>query len=163
VVGPAQVDLDVTLSPAETFYSDTFEPLRKRAVTWVLGVTQAEDSPWIYNLTYVGMAVPRMGADELLALIEPPTARGAARTAWLHVLVGSVSRRLLGDRLEVGARAAFEPIQRSYAVGPRLTYKARERVTLLLAAEFFQGSHYSPFGYFQRIHQVMAGARVDLF
>ena len=108
------------------------------------------------------MAVPGVGADELLALLEPATARGAARTAWFHAFIGNVSRRLLDDKLEVGVRAAFEPLQRSYAVGPRVTYHSG-RWTLLLAAEFFEGSPYSPFGYFGRNSQVLGGARVDLF
>jgi hypothetical protein len=162
VVGPAQVDLDVAYSPAQTFYTDRFEPVRKAALSWVLGITQAEDSPWLYNLSYVGMAVPRVAADELLAVLEPATARGAARTAWLHLLVGTAGRRFLDDRLEVGLRAAFEPIQGSFALGPRVTYRW-ERVTFLLAAEIFQGSPYSPLGYFGRNDQVMGGLQADLF
>ncbi|HLL55326.1 MAG TPA: DUF1302 family protein [Myxococcaceae bacterium] len=162
VVGPAQLDLDVTWTPARTFYTDRFEPVRKPALTWVLGVTQAEDSPWLYNLSYVGMAIAGVGADELLAVLEPSTARGAARTAWFHLISGSVSRRLLDDRLELGLRAAFEPIQRSFALGPRVTYRW-DRVTFLLAAEFLQGTPYSPFGYFGRNDQVLGGVQVDLF
>jgi len=162
VVGPAQVDLDVSYSPRQTFYGDDFSPQRKAAWTWVLGITQAEDSPWLYNLTYVGLAVPGVDAETLLALIEPATARGAVRTAVFHAFILNLSRRFWEDRLEVGVRAAFEPLQRSYAVGPRVTYRVG-RWTVFLAAEFFEGSAYSPFGYFGRNDQVLSGVQADLF
>lgn len=163
VLGPAQLDLDLGFTPGRTFYTDAFESVRRPALTWVLGATQAEDSLWLYNVTYLGMAIFGLEAQELLALLEPGTARGAPRTALFHLLVASVGRRLLDGTLELSARVALEPIQGSFALGPRVSWEVREGVTLLLAAELYAGSPYSPFGYFRRNNQVLAGVRADLF
>jgi hypothetical protein len=146
-----------------TFYTDASEAVRKPTLTWVLGVTQAEDSPWLYNVTYLGMAVLGVEAQELIAILEPGTARGVPRTAFLHLLVATAGRKLLGDKLEVGGRLAFEPIQRSFAFGPRVTWRPWERVSLLLAAEIYEGPRFSPFGYFGRNDQLLAGVQADFF
>jgi hypothetical protein len=36
--------------------------LRKPAVSWVVGAFQAEESDFVYSVTYTGLAVPRVGA-----------------------------------------------------------------------------------------------------
>ncbi|WP_257460603.1 DUF1302 domain-containing protein [Archangium lipolyticum] len=162
LVGPAQLDVDVGFSPSRTFYGDRLRPLRKPAATWVVGVSQAEESELFYSVTYTGLAVPRVGEQELLFLLEPGTARGREHTAFLHLLVGDVRYSLLGGRLEVGLRGAFEPIQRSFLVAPRVEWRVDERVHLGLAAEVYGGPSYSPFGYFGRNDQVLASLRVML-
>ncbi len=162
LVGPVQVDVDVGFSPARTFYEDRLRPVRKRAVTWVVGASQAEESDLIYSVTYTGLAVPRVGEQELLLLLEPGTARGRERTALFHLVVGDVGYRLLGGRLQVGLRGALEPIQRSYVVAPRVEWRVSERVHLGLAAEVYGGSPYSAFGYFNRNDQVLATLRLAL-
>lgn len=162
IVGPAQLDFDASVT-GQTFYTDAFEPVRKTTLSWVLGVTQAEDSPWLYNVSYVGMAVLGIEAQELIAILEPGTARGVARTAFLHLLIATVSRKLLGDKVEVGGRLAFEPVQRSWAFGPRVTWRPWERVSFLLAAEISEGPRFSPFGYFGRNDQLLAGVQADFF
>lgn len=159
----AQLDADFSYSPGQTFFDLDFNPVTKSALTWVLGVSQAEDSPLLYALTYVGMAVPDVEARELLFLLEPTTAQGASRVAWLHLVVGQVSYRTFSDQLELSVRAGFEPIQRSFAVAPKMTYLGVGRARLWLAAEVYQGADLSPFGYFGRNDRVLAGVEVDLF
>jgi hypothetical protein len=163
LVGSAQLDLDLSYSPAQTFVDQSFNPLRKPTVTWVVGLSQAGDSPLLYSVSYVGLAIPDVGANELLLLVEPATAQGAPRTAFLHVFVGNLSYRFWDERLEVGLRAALEPIPLSAALGPRVTYKFHERYRAWLGAEFYQGSALSLFGYFNRANQVVMGASADLF
>jgi len=65
LVGPAQLDVDVGFSPSRTFYGERLRPLRKPSVTWVLGVSQAEESDLVYSVTYTGLAVPGVGEQEV--------------------------------------------------------------------------------------------------
>lgn len=162
LVGPAQLDVDVGFSPSRTFYGEQLNPLRKPAVTWVVGVSQAEESDLVYSVTYSGLAVPDVGAQERLFLLEPGTARGQEHTAFFHLLVADVGYSLLEGRLQVGLRGAFEPIQRSYLVAPRVGWRLSEHVHLGLAAEVYGGPPYSAFGYFNRNDQVLASVRVTL-
>ncbi len=161
LLGSTQVDLDLSYSPAQTFYDLRGRPLRKGAVTWVASVSQAQDSRLVYSVGYLGMAIPGLASEELVALVEPTTARGAARTGWFHLFLGTVAYRFFDDRLEVSLRAAFEPIQRSLALAPRVRYSPTERFQLFLAAEVLQGPALSPFGYFNRNDQVMLGVSGD--
>ncbi len=163
LAGPAQVDLDLTYSPAQTFYELSGAPLRKPSVTWVVGVTQAEDSKLVYSVSYLGMAIPDVLPEELIVLLEPTTARGAARTAWLHLFVGSVAYKLFDDRVELSLRAAFEPIQRSFAVAPKVAWTPFDRLSVFVGAEIFQGPVLSPFGYVNRNDQLLVGVSGELF
>lgn len=162
LVGPAQLDVDVGFSPAQTFVDERLHPVRKRAVTWVLGVSQAEESKFVYALTYQGLAVPGVAASELLVLLEPGTARGAERTAFLHLLVADLRYALLDDAVELGFRGAFEAVQRSFVLAPRVEYRLAERVRVGLAAEVYAGGPYSPFGYYGRNDQVLGTLRLAL-
>lgn len=163
VFGPLQLDADVSFSPQQSFVTDAAQPVRKAAFNWALSATQAEDSPWIYNVSYLGLAALGVHADELLLLVEPGTARGVERTAFLHVLVGTVSRRLWGDDFELGARGAFEMVQRSFVVGPRASLRRWQRFTFTAAAELYGGAPYSPLGYFRRNSALWLEAQADLF
>jgi hypothetical protein len=131
-------------------------------VTWVLGASQAEESDFLYSVTYTGLAVPGVEAGELLVLLEPGTARGVARTAFLHLLVADARYTLLGDRLEVGLRGAFEVVQRSFLLSPRVGWRATEHLHVGLSAEVYGGAPHSPFGYFDRNDQVLATVRLTL-
>jgi hypothetical protein len=162
LVGPAQLDVDVGFSPAQTFVDERLHPLRKRSLTWVLGVSQAEESDFVYALTYQGLAVPGVEERELLVLLEPGTARGTARTAFLHLLVADVRYLMLGDSLELGVRGAFEAVQRSFVLAPRAEYRLLEWLRVGLAAEVYTGTPYSPFGYFGRNDQVLGTLRLTL-
>jgi hypothetical protein len=162
LVGPAQLDVDVGFSPERTFYGDRLRPLREPALTWVVGVSQAEESKLVYSVTYTGLVVPRVGAQRLLLLLEPGTARGRERAAFFHLLVGDVRYSLLGDRLEVGLRGAFEVVQRSFLLSPRVGWRVSERLSVGLAAEVYAGPGFSPFGYFNRNDQVLASVRLLL-
>jgi hypothetical protein len=162
LVGSAQVDVDVGFSPAQTFVDERLHPLRKRAVTWVLGVSQAETSRFVYSLTYQGLAVPGVEAGELLVLLEPGTARGAARTAFMHLLVADLRYSLMDGSVELGFRGGFEAVQRSFVLAPRVEYRVVEKVRVGLAAEVYAGTPYSPFGYFGRNDQVLASLRLLL-
>ncbi len=163
LAGPSELDFDVSYAPAQTFVDAAFAPVEKPAVTWVVGVSQAEDSPYVYSLSYLGMAVPGVAADQLLFLFEPSTAQGVGRTAWLHLFVAAGGAKLWGDRLELTLRAAFEPIQRSFALAPKVEYLGLSRARVWVAAELYEGPAFSPFGYFGRNDQVLAGFEVDLF
>lgn len=163
LVRSAQLDVDVAYSPAQTLYASDLEPIRKATITWVLGVSQAEDSPLLYNVTYLGIAVPDLPSEGYLFLLEPATAEGAPRTVFFHALFATVGYRLMDDRLEVSVRGAVEPIQRSWALAPRVAWKGFQKVTLAVGAEFYEGKVYSPFGYFGRNDQVVAQLAVDLF
>lgn len=163
VIGPAQVDVDVTFSPRQTFFDASFEPLDKSAVTWVVGVSQARDSRFVYALTWLGLAIPDLAPAQQVVLLEPGTAAGAARTGWFHLFVGTAGLTLLDDRLALELRAAFEPVQRSVALGPKVTWQGVEGLKLWLAAEVFEGPAFSPFGFFSRNDKVMVGARYELF
>lgn len=161
LVKTAQVDADFSWVPAQTLVDDRFNPVRKMTFTWVLGVSQAEDSDLLYNFTYIGMAIPDVPTDELLLILEPSTARGAPRTAFLHGLIGTVGYRFLDRKLEASVRFAVE--YRGFAVAPKFTYAYSDKLSLILAAEIYEGRRYSPFGYFTRNDQVIVGAQWSIF
>ncbi len=157
-----QLDMDVGFSPAQTFFDERLHPLRKPAVTWVLGASQAEDSDFIYSVTYLGLAVPRVEAGELLVLLEPGTARGQARTAFLHMLVAEARYAPRNQRWELGFRGAFEAVQRSFVLAPRAGWRFTDHVSVGLAAEVYAGKPYSPLGYFGRNDQILGSLRLTL-
>ncbi|MGQ0504669.1 MAG: hypothetical protein ACT4TC_05060 [Myxococcaceae bacterium] len=163
LLGPTQVDLDLSYSPLQTFYDVRGRPARKKSVTWVVGLTQAEDSKLLYSVSYLGIAIPGTRADELLALVEPATAQGAPRTAFLHLFVGNIAYAFLNGKLEISARAAFEPIQRSYAFAPQVAYKPVDTLKIFAGTELLQGPSLSPFGYFDRNDQVVVGVSGRFF
>lgn len=161
LVKSAQVDADVSFIPEQTLVDDQFNPVRLPTLTWVVGVTQAEDSDLLYNLTYIGMAIPGLSADQLLLILERSTARGAPRTAFLHGLIGTIGYRFLERKLEVSLRGALG--DRGFAVAPKVSYQLSERVTGVVEAEIYEGAKYSVFGYFDRNDQILAGVQVSLF
>jgi hypothetical protein len=161
LLGPGQLDVDLTYSPRQTYFDASFAPLDKASVTWVVGYSQASDSPWVYSLQYLGLAVPDVGAHEQLVLMEPATAAGAARTAFFHLIMGLVARPVWHDRLELSLRAAFEPVQKSFALSPRVTFQGVDKLKLWLSGEVYEGPAWSPFGYFSRNSKVLVGARYD--
>jgi hypothetical protein len=163
LIGSSQLNVDLTYSPAQTFVDANLNPIRKPAITWVVGVNQASDSSLIYAVSYVGLAIPDVDAQQLLLLIEPASTQSVGRVAWLHVLMGTIGYKLLDDDLELSLRAAFEPIQLSGAVAPRVTYHFHERYHVWAGAELYQGKALSPFGYFNRANSVLIGAGADLF
>ncbi|WP_224245350.1 hypothetical protein [Hyalangium gracile] len=158
----AQLDVDVGFSPAQTFFDERLRPVRKPVVSWVLGVSQAEDSDFLYSVTYLGLAVPRVAADELLVLLEPGTARGQARTAFLHLLVAEASYAPRGSSWELGFRGAFEAVQRSFVLAPRAGWRFTEHVSVGLAAEVYAGKPYSPLGYLGRNDRLLGSLRLTL-
>jgi hypothetical protein len=162
LLGSAQLDVDVGFSPAQTFVDERLRPLRKPAATWVLGVSQAEDSDFLYSATYLGLGVPRVEAGELLVLLEPGTARGQARTAFFHLLVAEARYVPRGRDWELGFRAAFELVQRSFVLAPQASWRFSEHLSVGLAAEVYAGKPYSPLGYFGRNDQLLASVRLTL-
>ena len=164
LLGSAQLDVDLGYSPAQTLVSGgDLRPISKPMVSWAVGISQAEDSPLLYAATYLGVAVPGVSSGQYLFLLEPETAVGAPRAVWFHLLSAKLGYQLWDDRLEVSARGLFEPVQRSWALGPRIAWKGISRLTLALGAEFFGGPVLSPFGYFRRNDQVVGQVAVDLF
>jgi hypothetical protein len=163
IIGPGQLDVDVAFSPRQTFFDASFAPISKAALTWVLGYTQASDSPLLYGVNYLGMAIPDVKAHEQIFLIEPATAVGADRIAWFHLFAGYVSYQFWHKRFEASLRAAFEVVQKSFAVAPSVTWLGVDGLRLWVAAEFYEGNPYSAFGYFGRNNKVLLGARWDLF
>ncbi len=161
LLGPGQLDVDVGFSPRATLFDERFRPVDKPLVTVVVGYSAAEDSDFTWALTYLGLAVPEVGAQELLILLEPATARGAGHTAFFHALLGTASYVFWKDRLEVSLRAAFEPVMRSFALAPRLTYRGVDGLELWLSAEVYEGPAWSPLGYYGRNDRVVVGARYD--
>ncbi len=162
LVGQGQLDADVSYSPRTTYVDATFNPLDKATLTWVLGYSVAADSPVLYSVSYVGLAVPDVGATEQLVLLEPATAVGAARTAFFHLFSGFVAVPLWKGRLELSLRAAFEPIQRSFAAGPKVTLQGLGGLKAWVGAEFYAGAAWTPFGYFSRNNKVLIGLRYEL-
>lgn len=163
LLGPGQLDVDVTFSPRQTFYDASFGVTNKASLTWVATYSQASDSPVLYGISYLGMAIPDIGASEQLLILEPATARGAPHTAFLHVFLGFVSVLLWEDRFELSLRASFEPIQRSFMLQPRVTWRAIEGLRVFLGGEIYEGAAWTPFGLFNRNDRVLLGARYDLF
>lgn len=161
LIRSAQVDADVSYFPARTFVDDRFNPLRLPLLSWVVGVSQAEDSDLLYNVTYIGMAIPGVEADTLLLILEPSTARGAARTAMLHGIIGAVGYRFFDRKLEATLRGALA--YKGVAIAPRVTYRFNDRVLGILEAEIYEGAKFSPFGYVDRNDQILAGVQVALF
>jgi hypothetical protein len=163
LLGPGQLDVDVAWSPRATFLDAGFNPVDKASVTWLVSFSQAAaQSPLVWSISYLGLAVPGVGAGQQLVLIEPASAVGAARTAFLHVFSGFISVPILRDVLEVSLRGAFEPTQLSFAAGPRLTWLALDKLKVWISGEVYEGAVWSPFGYFGRNSKVLAGARFDL-
>lgn len=162
LLSSVQIDMDVGFSPAQTFFDERLRPLRKPALTWVLGVSQAEDSDFIYSATWMGLAVPNVEADELLVLLEPGTARGQPRIAFLYLLVAEARYAPQGGDWEVGFRGAFEPVQRSFVLAPRVGWRFTEHLSVGLAAEVYVGKPYSPLGYFGRNDQIVGSLRLTL-
>lgn len=163
LLGPGQLDVDVSYTPRQTFFDAEFAPVNKSAVTWVVGYSTAEDSKLVWAVSYLGMAVPNVGSSEQILLLEPATAVGADRVAWFHLFLANVSYTLWQDRFTIELSAAFEPVQRSFTLAPRITFLGVDRLKLWVGADFFEGSPYSPLGYFGRNDQVSVGARYELF
>ncbi|MCC6332719.1 MAG: hypothetical protein IT380_01875 [Myxococcales bacterium] len=163
LLGPGQLDVDVTFTPRQTYFDLDFTPLDKAALTWVLGYSQASDSPLLYTVGYLGMAVFDVKAQEQLFLIEPATAVGAARTAFFHLLLATVGYGFFDKKLEVTLRVGLDPIQWSLALGPRVSWEAFTGFKVFAGAEFFVGQLWTPFGYFGRNDKVLAGVRYDLW
>lgn len=163
LIGPGQLDVDVTYSPRQTFYDADFNPVNKQSITWVASFSQAEDSWLLYSLSYLGMAIPDIGANEQLIFLEPATAAGVAHTGFFHVFLGFVGVSLFDKKLEISVRGAFEPVQRSFSVAPRVTWQGVEGLKIFASAEFYEGNPWSPFGYFSRNDRVLVGARYDFF
>jgi hypothetical protein len=161
LLGPGQLDLDLTWAPRQTFIDAEFRPLDKAAVTWVIGYSQASDSPLLYQVAYLGMVVPDVDVSQQLLLIEPATAVGAQRTAILHLFTGVLGYSWLDRRLEVSVRAAFEPIHPSLALGPRASWEVMAHLKVWAAGELFVGSKWSPLGYFSRNSKVLLGATIE--
>lgn len=158
ILGPVQLDLDLAYANARTFGTDSLATLRLPSATWVAGVSPAEQSDLVYSASYLGLAVPGVPADDLLFPLEPATARGVARTAWLHVLAVAGSRRFLDGRLEVGGAFVFEVVQRSFLFTPQVSYEVAPRLRLGLALEWYAGPPSSPFGYFDRNDRLLVSA-----
>lgn len=161
--GPVQVDLDLAWTSAQGFVDDRGDSVSRSVLTAVLGVSQAEDSPWVYAFTYCLMAVPDLAADQQLLLVEPATARGAARTAFVHLVAGSVSYRTWSDQLSLEVRGVLELVQRSWALAPRIAWLGVDGLKVWLGAELFQGPTYSPLGYYRRNDQLLLGASWSFF
>ncbi len=159
LIGPGQLDVDLSYSPRQTFFDAQFAPVNKSAVTWVVGYSTAQDSKLVWAVSYLGTVVPDVGKNEQILLLEPATAVGVARAAWFHLFIGNVAYTLWEDRLVVELSAAFEPVQRSFTLAPRLTFQGVDRLKVWIGGEFFEGSPYSPLGYFGRNDQVSVGAR----
>jgi hypothetical protein len=109
------------------------------------------------------MAIPDIGAKEQLIILEPATAMGAPHTAFFHLFIGLVGVSLLNDRLELALRATFEPVQLSFSISPRVTWMGFEGLKIYASAEFYEGTPWSPFGYFNRNDRIVLGARYDFF
>lgn len=163
LLGPGQLDVDLTYTPRQTFYDADFAPVDKAAVTFVASYSQASDSPLLYSVSYLGMVVPDIGKTEQLILLEPATAAGAPHTAFFHLFIGMVGVTVWNERFELSFRGTFEPVQKSFSLAPRVTWQGVEGLKVFLAAEFFEGTPWSPFGYFGRNDRVMLGARYELF
>lgn len=163
LLGPGQLDVDLTYTPRQTFYDASFAPLDKAAVTWVASYSQASDSPVLYSVSYLGMAIPDIGAKEQLVILEPATALGAAHTGFFHLFIGFVGVSFFDKRLEVALRGTFEPVQRSFSLAPRVSWRGVEGLDVFVSAEFYEGTPWSPFGYFGRNDRVLLGARYELF
>ena len=163
LLGPGQLDVDLTYSPRQTFYDADFAPVDKASVTFVASFSQASDSPLLYSLSYLGMAIPDLGGKEQLILLEPATAAGAPHMAFFHLFIGFIGVSVWNKRFEFSFRGTFEPVQRSFSLAPRVTWQGVEGLKVFLAAEFFEGTPWSPFGYFGRNDRVLLGARYELF
>ncbi|MDP3154024.1 MAG: hypothetical protein Q8N23_15225 [Archangium sp.] len=163
LLGPGQLDVDFTYSPRQTFYDADFSPVDKASVTLVASYSQASDSPLLYSISYLGMALPDIGAREQLIILEPATSVGAAHTAFFHLFIGVLGYTFWDKRFEVSFRGTFEPVQQSFSLAPRVTYQGIEGLKLFVAAEFYEGKPWSPFGYFDRNDRVLLGARYELF
>lgn len=163
LLGPGQLDVDFTWSPRQSFYDAEFRPTDKSAFTLVASYSQASDSPFLYAVSYLGLAVPDVGATEQLFLLEPATAAGAPHSAFFHLFIAMLGVELFDERLELSVRGTFEPVQLSFSVAPRVTWKGVENLELFLSAEFFEGRPWTPFGYFGRNDRVLLGARYELF
>lgn len=163
LLGPGQLDIDLSYTPRQTFFDAEFAPINKSAVTWVVGYSTAEDSKLVWAVSYLGMAVPGVVGSEQILLLEPATAVGADRVAWFHLLVANVGYTFWQDRFVVELSGAFEPIQRSFTLAPRLTFRGVDKLRIWIGADIYEGSAYSPLGYFGRNDQIAVGARYELF
>jgi hypothetical protein len=163
LLGPGQLDVDATFTPRQTYFDVDFAPLDKAALTWVVGYSQASDSPLLYTVGYLGTAVFDVEARQQLFLLEPATAVGAARTAFVHLVLATVGYGFLERRLDVTVRGALDPVQGSLALGPRVSWELTRGLRLYAAAEFYLGPAWTPFGYFARNDKVLVGARYELF
>lgn len=162
LVGPGQLDVDVTYTPRATYVDPTLQPVDKASVTWVVGYSQSSESPIVYSLSYLGMAVPEVRAGEQLLFLEPAAAAVRPRTVVFHLVSGSVAVPLWRRRFEVAVRASVEPVQGSIALGPRVSFLGVEGLAVWAAAEVYEGPAMSPFGYFARNNKVLLGARFEL-
>jgi hypothetical protein len=162
LVGPGQLDVDVTYTPRATYVDPALRPVDRASVTWVVGYSQSSESPIVYSLSYLGMAVPEVAAGQQLLFLEPAAAAVRARTVVFHLVSGSVAVPLWRRRFEVAVRASVEPVQGSIALGPRVSFLGVDGLAVWAAAEVYEGPAMSPFGYFARNNKVLVGARFEL-
>lgn len=161
--GPRAIDVDVGYSPSAAFETSRFDVLERQTATWVLGVSRAEDAPFMYAVSYVGTWVDQAPKDAFLILLEPPTAQGEERSVWLHLLLAQLSYRFERWPIDASLRAALEPIQGSFVLCPEVKYRVGSRLHLGLSAEVFSGPKLSAFGYLDRNDQIVAHLEADLF
>jgi hypothetical protein len=159
LLGPGQLDLDVAFQPRTSYYGPGLVPLDKATLTWVVGYGQAADTPVVYAVSYLGLAIPGVEAGEQLLWVEPARAQATARTVFFHLVSAAVGVPLWRRTFEVSLRGAVELVQGSSSVGPRVAFQGVEGLTVWLAAELYQGAAFSPFGYFSRNDRVLLGAR----
>jgi hypothetical protein len=162
LLGAVQLDADVTYNSRQTFYDASLSPLDRRTFQWALGLTQAEASDWVYQLSYVGFAVPRIQEGQRLVGLEPAGAEARAHTAWMHAVAGGLAYTFWERRLELAARGVLELMQRSFAASLRATYSPGEHWSVWAAAELYEGGAATPLGYFGRNDQLWAGVELRL-
>jgi hypothetical protein len=78
------------------------------------------------------------------------------------MLVAEVRYAPRGSDWELGFRGAFEAVQRSFVLAPRVGWRFTEHLSVGLAAEVYAGKPYSPLGYFGRNDQLLGTLRLTL-
>ena len=109
VLGDLVVRTDVGASPERTFYSDTYVPLGRPALTGALGLEYSRGEEWYVAVTGYSLVVLDAPDEDLLLGIEAADAEPSGRDlAALIGVSGTVRWRSVDRGIQVSANGAFD-------------------------------------------------------
>ena len=162
LLGPVQLDLDVSFSPARTTYNTfNLQPVFRPATTLVAGISDARGEELLASLTFVALIVPGVEQGTRLLFLDREGAEATRHTAMLTALIAAVGTVPQPHGLSGELRAVVELTNRSFALAPHLSWRFTDLVLAGLGGEFYAGPALSGLGYFKRNDAIFADVRLS--